>query len=111
MTALTAVNAVSNADIGGQLTLAVLLAASAALGVAAPRFALLSGAVVGASLGVGGLITVAAGGSTPSTMHPPGAAGAASLLVLVLPALLAATGGAALRRMATGNSRAARPGD
>ncbi len=110
VTALNVVNSVSNADIGGQLTLALLLAVSAALGVAAPRLAWLSGLVVGAALGVGGLAILAAGGALPLTMHPPGAAGAVSLLVLVLPALLAASGGAALRRAATGNGRAARPG-
>lgn len=96
--ALVLVNARANADVGGQVCLALLLGESACLGAAAPRAAWLTGTVIGAALGASALATVAAGGTLPATMHPRTTAGAASLLVLTVPALLAAFGAAALRR-------------
>src|SRR5579871_3525002 len=97
-TGLIALNARANADIGGQECLLLLLLETAALGAAAPRWAWLTGGVIGAALGISGLATVEAGGRLPANMHPAGLAGAASLLVLVVPALAVAQLAAALRR-------------
>jgi hypothetical protein len=78
---LVAVDRIGTSDDAGQVSLAVLLVVAALLGVAAPKWAWLTGLVVGAAIGVAHL------------------GGDARLFVLVVPAVVAAYLGGGVRRL------------
>lgn len=81
------------------VVLALLVAISFACGLAWPRRALLSGAVLGLAMPLAHVITEALGRFRPSYMfEAPSVSWAAQLLVLVVPALVAAGAGALLRQ-------------
>jgi hypothetical protein len=102
---VTVLNWIGTSDDAPQVVLAVLLAAAAGLGWAAPRRVWLSGLVIGSALPVTALIQAALGG-TSLLPKPGGLAGAATLFVLLVPALAGAYLGAGAHRL---RGRAGRP--
>lgn len=84
----------SPSDVANQTSVAVLLIVAFALGVCAPRRALMSGLAVGVCLAAAHAIYLTAHVRLPYPMEPAGWAGPISLLVLIVPALLAAFIGA-----------------
>jgi hypothetical protein len=91
---LVGVDRIGTSDDSGMVSLAVLLLASAVLGFAAPRWAWLSGLVLGAAIALADLTYATVGPAPAHPMSPAGVTGAATMLVLIVPALVAAYLGA-----------------
>jgi hypothetical protein len=92
----------SPSDDAAQLTLAVMLVGSAALGAWAARRAWLVGIVTGSVVAASHLVSLLLDLPEPGIAVPPGSLGTLSLLVLVIPASIAAYAGAAARRLVAG---------
>lgn len=99
---LVAVDRIGTSDDAGMVSLAVLLLASAALGFAAPRWAWLTGLVLGAAIALAELTYVTLGPAPAHPMSPAGVTGAATLLVLIVPAMVTAYLGAGARWLVRG---------
>jgi hypothetical protein len=97
----------SPSDDAGQVTLAAILLASAALGAAVGRRAWAVGIVIGSVVAVTHIVSLALRIPEPGVQLPPGWASTTSLFVLVIPALVAAYAGAWIRSELS--SRKSRP--
>jgi hypothetical protein len=98
---LVTVDRIGTSDDSSQVSLLVLLAGAAVLGFTTPRWAWLSGVVLGSALAVSAMISVALSPESAHVPKPGGLGGAATLFVLVVPALAGAylgVGAASLRR-------------
>jgi hypothetical protein len=91
----------SPSDDAGQMALAAILLASAALGAVVGRRAWAVGIVIGSVVAVTHIVSLAFRIPEPGVQLPPGWAGTTSLFVLVIPALVAAYAGAWVRRQAS----------
>jgi hypothetical protein len=86
----------SPSDVSNQATVLILLLEAGALGMVAPRWAWLSGLLVGAAVATAHAVYLVAGLPLPYPMSPAGWAGAATLLALVVPGMAGAYGGAGI---------------
>jgi hypothetical protein len=84
---LVTVDRIGNSDDSSQVSMVVLLVGALVLGFAAPRWAWLSGVVLGSTLAVSAMISVALNPQSVQVPKPGGLGGAATLFVLVVPAL------------------------
>jgi hypothetical protein len=96
----------SSSDDAGQVTLGAILLASGVLGAAVGRRAWVVGVVIGSTVALTHIASLALGIPEPGVQLPPGWAGTTSLFVLVVPALVAAYTGAWIRSLlAVGKAR------
>jgi hypothetical protein len=85
---------IGTSDDSATVVLLALLVASALLGFAAPRWAWLTGLVIGAAIGLAHIVYTTLGPDLPHPSVPAGVGGAATLLVLVVPGIVGAYLGA-----------------
>lgn len=107
---LVTVHRIGSSDDSGQVSLLVPLVGAGTLGFAAPRWAWLSGVVLGSAPAVSGMVTALLDPASARLPKPGGAGGAATLFVVVVPALVGACPGVGAgslwrRRRLVGRSR------